>query len=169
MKITKKVAALTAGVLIATVSLAGCSYSSEERANYDERKQLSAEYDRSESLELKNLKEKRAREDDPSAVRYLYLMSFGDIVGYYVTKGKISSSASQIAPESEVISVPSSSGMGAERFLTESAKDDGSYGNGDPGIFFFTADGVMVETSLDYIQSDAPLAIDVPRLGGTEK
>ena len=39
-----------------------------------------------------------------------------------------------------------------------------AYGDGDPGIFFYTADDVMVETSLDYVVSDQPLAIDVPRL-----
>lgn len=52
----------------------------------------------------------------------------------------------------------------------DSAKDDGTYGNGDPGIFFFfTTDGIMVETDLNYIQTDAPLSIDVPRLGGKEE
>ena len=50
--------------------------------------------------------------------------------------------------------------------LTLQRKDDGTYGAGDPGNFFFTTDGVMVETSLDYIISNEPIAIDVPRLGG---
>lgn len=162
---TRKPIAAIGAVLVAAIALSGCTYSSTERANYDERKALAEQYDSSNSLELENLKEKREREDDPESIRYLYLMSFGQIVGYYVTQGKISSNGSQIAPESEVIYVPSTNGLSGERFLTESAQDDGSYGDGDPGVFFFTTDGTMVVTSLDYIQSDAPLAIDVPRLG----
>ena len=45
--------------------------------------------------------------------------------------------------------------------------DDGSFGpneGGDRGVFFFTATGVMVETTLDWVYSDAPLQIDVPNL-----
>lgn len=157
----KKLAkSITAIALVASVGLGltGC-YTNDE---YQERKALQNEYDTSNSTELTNLKEKRAREDDPSAIRYLYLMNFGQIVGYYVTKGKISSNGSQISPEQEVIRYY------GEPNILDSAQDDGSYGASDPGIFFFTSDGVMVVTSLDYIQSDAPLAIDVPRLGGSE-
>jgi hypothetical protein len=156
--VKKKIIAATAAVALA-ITLAGCTQTDENKA-YDERKALAKEYDRDTSLELTNLEEKRKREDDPNAIRYLYLMNFGEVVGYYVTKGKVSSSGSQIAPETELVS------RWSEGFVVESAKDDGSYGASDPGIFFFTSDGVMVETSLDYIQSDAPLAIDVPRLGG---
>ena len=31
------------------------------------------------------------------------------------------------------------------------------------------SDGTLVETSLDYIQSDNPLPVDTPRLGGEKK
>jgi hypothetical protein len=36
-------------------------------------------------------------------------------------------------------------------------------------VFFITSDGVLVETTLDYIQADAPIAVyaDIPLLGGT--
>lgn len=113
-----------------------------------------------DSLEIKNLETKLKRENDPNAVRYVYLISFAQPIGYYVIKGKVSSSGSQLAPEDEII----------DRYegdlAVDSAQDDGTYGTGDPGIFFFTADGTMVSTTLDYIESDAPLPIDVPRLGG---
>lgn len=154
---------LTAGLVAAalTVSLVGCGASSdwEERENQQEQTTLD------NSLGIQNLKERLKREEDPNAIRYLYLMSFGDIIGYYVTKGKISSSAGQLAPEEDLIKPWNGA---SDLYNVDSAKDDGTYGVGDPGIFFFTTDGVMVETSLDYIQSDAPLAIDVPRLGGSE-
>ena len=154
----KKLAAVAAAVAL-TIGLAGCGASGD----WEERERQQDQTTLKDSLGIKNLQERLKREEDPNAIRYLYLMSFGDIVGYYVTKGKISSSAGQLAPEEDLIRPWNSS---SELYTVDSAKDDGTYGVGDPGIFFFTTDGVMIETSLDYIQSDAPLAIDVPRLGG---
>lgn len=154
-KLSTRIAASLAGITIATMALAGCSYTDQE---YEERKDLQSQTELKDSLEQKNLGEKRDRENNPSAQRYVYLMNFGTIVGYYTIVGKVSSSGSQIAPEQEVIR------QWSEGFTLDSAKDDGTYGEGDPGIFFFTTEGVMVETSLDYVVSDQPLAIDVPRL-----
>lgn len=152
----KLIAALVGAALI--VSLAGCTNAETEA--YQQRQEQQATYVSTDSLEKENLQEKREREDDATAIRYLYLMSFGQIIGYYVTQGKISSNGSQMGPESEVVQPCTS----CDRYVVDSAQDDGSYGDGDPGIFFFTTDGTMVVTSLDYIQSDQPLAIDVPRL-----
>jgi hypothetical protein len=150
MKTIAKAAALA---LVAALALTGCTGTENQ-----ERKAAQQAAQIKDSLEKKNLEKKRAREEDPDSIRYLYLMNFGQIVGYYVTKGKISSNGSQIGPESEILYAHSAPNV------VDSAKDDGTYGAGDPGIFFFTTDDVMVETSLDYIQSDQPLAIDVPRL-----
>lgn len=141
-----------------SLSLTGCISKSQE---LKDREALQDKYKTSDSLELNNLKEKRNREEDPNAIRYLYLMNFGQIVGYYTTKGKISSNGSQIAPEQDLIKTCDGC---SDRYILDSAQDDGSYGDGDPGIFFFTTEGIMVVTSLDYIQSDQPLPIDVPRL-----
>lgn len=127
-------------------------------ANDQRREAQQASQSQGESLEIKNLKKKKAREENAGILRYVYVMNYGQIVGYYVAKGKISSSGSQIGPETEIIS------GGGNGNVVDSAKDDGSYGAGDPGIFFFTADDIMVETSLDYIVSDQPIAVDVPRL-----
>lgn len=151
-----RTAKITALVLAAGITLTatGCDTNATAR-----EKAQAASQSKTESLEIKNLKTKRDREENPDSTRYLYLMSFGKPVGYYVTKGKISSNGSQIGPELEL----ANSGY-RDSSVLDSAQDDGSYGDGDPGIFFFTSDGVMVVTSLDYIQSDAPLAIDVPRL-----
>jgi hypothetical protein len=135
------------------VTAAGCDVPQSER-----QKAQAASQSKTESLEIKNLKLKKEREENPDATRYLYVMSFGKVIGYYVTKGKISSNGSQIGPELEL----ANSGY-RDSSVLDSAQDDGSYGDGDPGIFFFTSDGTMVVTSLDYIQSDAPLPIDVPR------
>jgi hypothetical protein len=39
---------------------------------------------------------------------------------------------------------------------------DGSYGENDSGIFFFTPDGKYVEWSGDYLYSDIPFVVDAP-------
>lgn len=154
MKTPTKIVVLA---ITASLALTGCGQTKSQK-----RDAVSASVNLKDSLELANLREKLDRENDPESTRYLYLMNFGQIVGYYVTKGKISSNGSQIAPEQEL------AGANSTASVLDSAQDDGSYGAGDPGIFFFTTDGVMVVTSLDYIQSDEPLAIDVPRLGGAD-
>lgn len=148
----KKIVAISLTGLLALGALTGCSGPSERE------KAQAASQSSGESLEVKNLKKKKDREEKADMLRYVYLMNYGNIVGYYVAKGKISSSGSQIGPELQTMSGYRDSSV------VDSAKDDGSYGDGDPGIFFYTADDVMVETSLDYVVSDQPLAIDVPRL-----
>jgi hypothetical protein len=163
MSAKKKAFTVIIGGLIIAGSLTGCIGKSQDMKDREALQSQSSK--NGDSLELKNLKEKRKREENPSSIRYLYVMNFGKIVGYYVTKGKISSNGSQIAPEQDILYPYSTS----DGYIVDSAQDDGSYGAGDPGIFFFTTDGVMVVTSLDYIQSDSPLAVDVPRLGGTTK
>lgn len=116
------------------------------------------------SQEVRNLKEK-IRRDETSAdkIGYVYVMSFGKFVGYYTIKGKISSNGSQIAPEMDVICRYST---GESCQAVDGPQDDNTYGAGDPGIFFFTTEGAMVVTSLDYLYADQPIAaaLDVPKL-----
>lgn len=146
------------GMAIAlTAGASSCSY--DDRANERVKEQNTVTL-KNGGLERANLEAKLKREEDPNAVRYVYLMNYGDIVGFYVIKGKVSSSGSQIAPEVEV------DYHSYGNVTLDSKQDDGTYGTGDPGIFFFTSDGTMVSTNLEYIEADAPLPIDVPRLNG---
>jgi len=101
------------------------------------------------------------RWDKPSVPTYVYLVSFGKILGYYVADGKPASTRSYLMPEDEVHY--SSNG----NFSTSAPDIDGTYGDNNPGIRFFTAEGVAVEWAGDgasYLYSDAPLPFDVPRL-----
>lgn len=154
----KPVTAIIAASALA-LGLTACS----DTSAFDKR-QAAQETKRAKtaSLEQTNLKEKIKREERPNAIGYVYVMSFGKIVGYYVTKGKISSSGSQLTPEQEAVKPCST----CDRLVLDGPQDDGTYGAGDDGIFFFTTDGAMVETDLDYIHSDQPLPIEVPLLGG---
>ena len=150
----RKIAAIVLGSAL-VIGISACGGPSE----YEQRKLEQNKSQITNSLEKQNLIKKRDKEEDPNAIRYVYLMSFGKIIGYYVAHGKISSSGSQVGPETEVIK-----GWNGDGYVLDSAKDDGTFGDGDPGIFFFDSNGVMIETSLDYIVSDQPISLDVPRL-----
>lgn len=157
----KKIVAIAAAIAL-TFGLSACTEKTQEEINRDTVQSQKAQ---GETLEKKNLELKRQREEDPNAVRYLYLYTFGEPMGYYVTKGKISSSGSQRTPEQDNMWTCKVNHSCAP-IVVDGAKDDGSYGAGDPGIFFFLTDGTMVETSFDYLVSDRPItALNIPLLG----
>lgn len=114
-----------------------------------------------DSLERRNIRERLLRTNKPNAIGYVYILSFGKFIGYYTIKGKVSSTQSQMTTGTLFVRPCS----GCDKQPVDSPGDDGSYGDNEPGIFFFTTDGAMVETSADYIVSDQPLAVaDVPEL-----
>ena len=162
--IKKLTAGLGALALVATLS--ACTEPTQEELA---REALQKTKPQGDTLEKKNLEAKRQREENPDATRYLYLYSYGEPMGYYITKGKISSSGSQRTPEQDNMwTCRASSSSTCEAIVVDGAKDDGSYGDGDPGIFFFLANGQMVETTFDFIISDAPInAANIPLLGGS--
>ena len=95
------------------------------------------------------------RWDTPNLPCYVYLISYGKIIGYYVTNGKPSSTRSYILPEVKY--------SGYHGVLEPTADLDGTYGQNNPGIRFFTAEGTAVEWAGDgasYIYSDAPLPVN---------
>ena len=115
-------------------------------------------------LERVNLSKRLVRTSQKNKIGYLYLMSFGKFVGYYVVKGKISSVNSQMTNADQTWD----SGRDTTDTVVDSIGDDGSWGpneGGAAGVFFFTATDVFVETTLDWLYSDKPLAIaNVPQL-----
>jgi len=98
--------------------------------------------------------------DKPAAACYVYLISFGTIVGYYVSDGKPAATTSYITP----IDGPYYGGSA----IVALPDIDGTYGDNNPGIRFFTASGIAVEwagAGASYLYSDVPLRINVPLLG----
>lgn len=104
-----------------------------------------------------------SRWDKPSVVTYVYLVSFGKVLGYYVADGKPASTRSYLMPEEK----------GSSNGYTLSTPDiDGTWGDNNPGIRFFTAQGVAVEWAGDgasYLYSDALInfGYEVPNLNPT--
>lgn len=75
----------------------------------------------------------------------------GAVVGKFIVDGKVSSLNSFLTPDAEWID--------KGRYL---ADVDGSYGENDNGIFFFTPDGKYVEWTGIYLYSDIPFEINDP-------
>ena len=87
----------------------------------------------------------------------------GGIVGKFTVDGKVSSLNSFLTPDSEYYEQEyynsgSSVGDGNEWL----ADVDGSYGENDAGIFFFTVDGRYIEYTGTYLYSDIPFEISDP-------
>ena len=101
-----------------------------------------------------------------------YIVLFTDngaVVNKFVVDGKVSSLNSFLTPDSEWYEQEywsdGDSYDGANDWL---ADVDGSYGENDNGIFFFTPDGKYVEWTGTYLYSDIPFEIDDPvvKIGG---
>lgn len=168
-----RIAALILAALTA-VSLAACDSAPKETAQSKGQAQTEQAFGQQstavpypadqlkDSLERRNIRERLLRTNKPNAIGYVYVMSFGKIIGYYTIKGKVSSTQSQMTTDQLIQKVCYSGSCGSE--VVNAPGDDGSYGANEPGIFFFTTEGAMVETNLDYIVADQPLPVDVPLL-----
>lgn len=82
----------------------------------------------------------------------------GGVVGRFVVDGKVSSLNSYLTPDSEAYTT------GATRTIYWVADIDGSYGENDQGIFFFTPDGKYIEWTGTYLYSDIPFEVDTPTI-----
>ena len=85
---------------------------------------------------------------------YIVLFAGNTTVGSFIVDGKVSSLNSFLTPDSEYYERTS-----VNRWL---ADVDGSYGENDSGIFFFTPDGKYVEWSGEYLYSDIPFEVGEP-------
>lgn len=88
---------------------------------------------------------------------YIVLFSRNTVVGSFTVDGKVSSLNSFLTPSVK----DTYKGNGGT--VTDELPDiDGSYGENDNGIFFFTTDGKYVEWTGTYLYSDIPMQVDTP-------
>jgi hypothetical protein len=92
---------------------------------------------------------------------YIVLFSGNTVVGSFVVDGKVTSLNSFLTPSS-VDDVYGGPKGGYTTLTTEMADVDGSYGENDSGIFFFTPDGKYIEWTGSYLYSDIPFVVDSP-------
>jgi len=121
------------------------------------------------TLENLNLAEKLKRELSTSAnkVGYVYILNRGaaqPVMGYWTIRGKVSSNQSQMTTTNLVERHDGANNGG--NLAYPAPGDDGTYGDWEPGIFFFTTEGAMVKTNSDYFYSDQPSSFgyNVPKL-----
>ena len=85
----------------------------------------------------------------------------GAVVGKFIVDGKVSSLNSFLTPDSEYYEYSAGEYAKTNEWI---ADIDGSYGENDNGIFFFTPDGKYVEWTGTYLYSDIPFEIEDPIL-----
>lgn len=96
----------------------------------------------------------------------ILLTESGSVVGKFTVDGKVSSLNSFLTPDSEYYEY--NSGATHTCYNDWLADVDGSYGENDNGIFFFTPDGKYVEWSGIYLYSDIPFEVEAPVVSYTE-
>ena len=94
-----------------------------------------------------------------------YIVLFGEsgaVIGSFVVDGKVSSLNSFLTPDSEYYEIDlNRATITDNKWL---ADVDGSYGENDMGIFFFTTDGKYIEWTGTYLYSDIPFEVENPIL-----
>lgn len=94
--------------------------------------------------------------ETPKPLGYVVLLTdSGAVVGSFVIDGKLSSLNSFLTPDSRYYEY----GGVKNEWLPDV---DGSYGDNDSGIFFFTPQGQYVEWNGKYLYSDIPFQVDDP-------
>ena len=87
----------------------------------------------------------------------------GGVIGSFIVDGKVSSLNSFLTPDSEYYEkIVAGSFVSEENQNKWLADVDGSYGENDNGIFFFTTDGKYIEFTGTYLYSDIPFEVDNP-------
>jgi len=167
----KKLAVLLAMVILA-LSMAGCSNSSsvDRQKTFEIGDKLAENQptptDIDYSLERYNLirraywvngqREKARTVPQPLAdvpLGYCVLLTDGGaVVGNFVVDGKVTSLNSFLTPDTGYRN-------GNEYWMPDV---DGSYGENDSGIFFFTPDGKYIEWTGIYLYSDIPFEVENP-------
>lgn len=91
---------------------------------------------------------------------YIILFAGNSTVGRFVVDGKVSSLNSYLSPDSEYYEYAYG---GLYSYKNQWLADvDGSYGENDSGIFFFTPSGNYIEWTGEYLYSDIPFVVDNP-------
>jgi len=153
-------------VVAGLVLLTACGSKAEQNdpvasANYEQQKRDVPVPQLKQSLERRNIAEHLKRNNVADRTRYLYVYTrTGAPIGYYVIRGKVTSSSAQLTPTDDFAKKCGT----CDWEVVQGPTDDGSYGGDEGGIYFFTADSIEIQTNLDWVLTDAPMRIDAPQL-----
>lgn len=105
-------------------------------------------------------KEKARTVKRPAEVPLGYCVLFshlGTVIGQFTVDGKVTSLNSYLTASEAYLSA--TNGGNGSYFPTELPDIDGSYGENDDGIFFFTPEWQYIEWSGTYLYSDTPFKV----------
>lgn len=146
----------------------GSSYQYEVKVTEKNQMQLvqsQPPFQMESSLERANLIQRYQYLNDENNVHHVYAYTeSGQVMGYWVAQGKVSSVNSKLTNDAQIVHAPQHAehddlGDGDEYFTVESPQMDGSYGSNGDAIFFFTTSGKYVEYNGKYIVSEEPMNI----------
>lgn len=182
MKKTVRVVSLLVGIVLALLALTGCSnIPTAKGTKADVQAQITVANvltgnqptptDINYSLERYNLIRRaywvNGQREKANALAcavekplgYIVLFAGNTVVGNFIVDGKVTSLNSFLSPDSEYYEYS----YGEHRTYNKWLADvDGSYGENDDGIFFFTPDGKYIEWTGEYLYSDIPFIVDSP-------
>lgn len=151
-------------VILVALMLVGCEYEQSSHQKASQQNEEAAKSlvendtlpDITRSLERENIKRRVEFINQPDRVGYLYLLSEqGQLIQEVQVNGKISSLNSFLTPMEEIYS--SSYG----NLTLEAADVDGTWGENDNGVFWFTPDGTYQEWNGLYLYSSERMSFDV--------
>ena len=109
------------------------------------------------SLERINIKKRLELWNNENKVSYIYLVNYGRVMAFYTVKGKVTSGSKRLTATDKI--VQNNSYESGAYSVIGAPELDGTYGNSNPYIFFWTTDGVYVQWSGDYMLVDQPLQL----------
>jgi outer membrane murein-binding lipoprotein Lpp len=189
-KTTLRAGSTVAALAIGTLLVAGCSTGSNgaSKAQAQNNQVAATTYNKfnaavpypyasgmpSDPLERKNLAARLQQYNSKGSTNYVYVFAgmTDKVIGYYVIRGKVSSTGSQMT--STDINVRCGYSGDHQSCTNQAIGDDGSYGpdeGGQMGVFFFTTNGTLVETDQPFLVSSAPIKVygDAPELDAPAK
>lgn len=112
-----------------------------------------------ENAEIDNIRKRIELTSAPGLLGYVTLINrVGQAVMYTPVQGKITSGGKRLTPPQKEWSV-----MGNNNAMGPAPSDEGTWGESNPYVYFWTPGGQYFQTSLDYVYSDKPYRLkEVP-------
>lgn len=177
----KRILSFIVTMCLVTMCLVGCEYEETKTTDVDKQQEIAKTLSENQatptdidySLERYNLIKRTywvngQREkantlpceiEKPLGYIVLFTES-GSVIGSFVVDGKVTSLNSFLTPDSEYYEL--AYGGTYKAYNNWLADVDGSYGENDNGIFFFTTDGKYIEWTGTYLYSDIPFEVEEP-------
>jgi hypothetical protein len=117
------------------------------------------------SVERDNINARLNLGNNPNQIMWVYCFSdMGNVMLSSVAKGKVTSSTKRLEPRKMYNGGMTTGYVGKEAYNTDEIMGaDGTYGDSDPYVFWFTPEGQYIQWgSRNYVVSSVPLKLEKP-------